>query len=150
MPPPSESADFAFREHLPYNKNGPIFHAKELIGMKLTFVDDRHAEAFRELRAQLHDPTNEYWLGMLYIAASSEALLAKMSPYIKFDERSFYGHDMLDKTEFTKEETVLATLSVHLFNNTKKFDLSLMSQLPRELVPVALSAIALRYQVAEI
>jgi hypothetical protein len=113
-------------------------------------MDDRHAEAFRELRAQLHDPTNEFWLSMLYIAASSESLLEKMSPYIKFDERSFYGHDMLDAADFTKEETILVTLAIHLFNNTKKFDVSQLSLLPRELVPVALSAIALRYQVAGI
>lgn len=118
--------------------------------MELHFIDERHAAAFRELRGQLHDPTHEYWLPVIYIASSSEPLQQKMSPYIRFDERSFYGHDMLDAVEFSKEETILATLAVHLFNNTKKFDVSQLSLLPKPLVPAALSAIALRYQAANL
>jgi hypothetical protein len=118
--------------------------------MNLVYADERHALAFQELRAQLHDPTHEFWLPVIWIASSSETLQQKMLPYIRFDERSFYGHDMLDAVEFTKEELVLATLAVHLFNNTKKFDVSQLALLSKELVPIALSAIALRYQVAEI
>ena len=118
--------------------------------MKLVFTDERHAAAFRELRAQLHDPTHEFWLPVIYLASSSESLQQKMSPYVRIDERSFYGHDMLDAVDFSKEETILATLAIHLFNNTKKFDVSQLSLLPKELVPVALSAIALRYQVADL
>ncbi|WP_274366031.1 hypothetical protein [Paenibacillus thermotolerans] len=118
--------------------------------MNLVFIDERHADTFRELRAKLHDPTHEYWLPVIYLASSAEPLQHKMSPYIRFDERSFYGHDMLDGAEFSKEETVLATLAVHLFNNTKKFDVSQLSLLPKKLVPVALSAIALRYQAADL
>ncbi|WP_274365604.1 hypothetical protein [Paenibacillus thermotolerans] len=118
--------------------------------MNLVFINERHSDTFRELRAKLHDPTHEHWLPIIYIASSSEPLQQKMSPYIRYDERSFYGHDMLDSEEFSNEETILATLAVHLFNNTKKFDVSQLSKLPNDLVPVALSAIALRYQAADL
>lgn len=116
----------------------------------MVFVDERHAAAFREFRAKLHSPTHEFWLPVIYITSTSESLQLKMSPYIRFDERSFYGHDMLDAVEFSKEESLLVTLAIHLFNNTKKFDVSQLSLLPKDLVLVALSAIALRYQVADL
>ena len=119
--------------------------------LKLYFTDERHEKAFRELRAKLHDPNHEYWLPVIYIASSSEALQQKMMPYINFEERAYFGHDMMDTVEFTEEESLLATLSINLFNNSKKFELSLLAKLgPKGLVPVALSAIALRHQLAEL